>query len=87
VHRERDWPDAFMLRLRVFGELLVGVLERNEMFAQLREAEARVSIAADSAEAGPWALDCGTRVFWATERARVILGHSPGSREARSSRR
>jgi PAS domain S-box-containing protein len=50
VHRERQWPDVFVTRLRVFGEMLVIALERQGMFAELREAEERVSFVADSAE-------------------------------------
>jgi two-component system, NarL family, sensor histidine kinase UhpB len=76
VHQEREWPDAFVTRLRVLGEMLVGALDRQEMFVGLREAEERVSLAADFAEAGLWTLDYRTGVFWATERARVILGYA-----------
>jgi two-component system, NarL family, sensor histidine kinase UhpB len=76
VHQEREWPDAFVTRLRVLGEMLVGAVERQEMFVGLRDAEERVSLAADSAEAGLWTLDYRTGVFWATERARAILGHA-----------
>ena len=43
----------------------------------MRESEERVSLAADSAEAGLWTLDYRTGVFWATERARAIFGFSP----------
>ena len=43
----------------------------------LRESEERLSLAADSAEAGLWTLDYGTGVFWVTERARAIFGYSP----------
>ena len=28
VFREREWPDAFVTRLRVLGEMLVGALDR-----------------------------------------------------------
>jgi PAS domain S-box-containing protein len=77
VHQECEWPDVFVTRLRVLGEMLVGALERQEMFAGLREAEERVSLAADSAEAGLWILDYQTGDFWATERARVIFGYAP----------
>jgi PAS domain S-box-containing protein len=76
-HRECDWPDALTARLRLLGELLVGALERNAMLAELREAEARVSVAADSAGAGLWVLDYRTGVFWATERARAVFGYAP----------
>jgi len=55
----------------VLGELLVSALERQAMVAGLREAEERVSLAADLAEAGLWTLDYRTGVFWATPRARA----------------
>jgi len=77
VHQEREWPAAFHTRLRVFGELLVGVLERQAMIAALGAAEERVSLAADSAEAGLWTLDPRTGVFWATNRTRSIFGFGP----------
>jgi PAS domain S-box-containing protein len=76
VHRECEWPDALVQRLRVLGEMLVDALERQEMFAGLREAEERLSLAADSAEAGLWELDYETGVFWATEQARAIFGYA-----------
>ena len=78
VRQECEWPDAFVTRLRVLGEMLVGALERQSMFAGLRDAEERVNLAADSAEAGLWALDYRTGVCWATERARTIFGYSSG---------
>ena len=78
VHRERAWPDAFVPRLRVLGELLVGALERQDLFAGLREVEAQVSLAADSAGAGLWTLDLESGRFWATRRAREMFGFTPG---------
>ena len=36
LHEEREWPDVFVTRLRVLGELLVGALERQKMFASSR---------------------------------------------------
>jgi len=78
VHGERDWPDPFVVRLRVLGEMLVGAMKRGEMFVQLRQAEERLSLAADSAEAGLWTLNHRTGVVWATERARAVFGYSPG---------
>lgn len=77
VARERAWPDAFVSRLRVLGELLVGALDRQALFADLHEAEAQVSLAADSAGAGLWTLDYGTGRFWATRRARKMFWYAP----------
>jgi PAS domain S-box-containing protein len=80
VRDEHEWPEAFVKRLRVLGELLVGAMERQAMIAGLREAEARVSLAADCAEAGLWMLDCTTGTYWASERARALFGYSPDER-------
>ena len=77
VHEEREWPDVFVTRLRVLGQMLAGALERQTMVADLLEAETRVSLAADSAEAGLWTLDFGTGTFWATPLARAIFGYRP----------
>ena len=77
VFEEREWPFAFVARLRVLGEMLVGAIERQAMLSVLREADERMSLAADAAEAGLWTLDYGTGVFWATDRARAMFGYGP----------
>jgi PAS domain S-box-containing protein len=77
VHEEREWPDPLLARLRVLGQMLVGALVRQEMFARLGDVEERLAMAADSAAAGLWILDVGTRVFWVTERTRAIFGFRP----------
>jgi len=76
VHRECEWPDVFVTRLRVLGEMLVSALERQEMFCGLLEAEERMSLAVDSSGAGLWTLDYRTGAFWTTERGRAIFGYS-----------
>jgi PAS domain S-box-containing protein len=78
VHREREWPDALVHRLRVLGELLIGALKRQEMILDIRESEERLRLAAESAEAGLWGLDLATLVFWVTPRTRAIHGFDPG---------
>ena len=51
VHQEYEWPDAFVTRLRVLGETLVGALERQALFEGVREAEERALLAADGLRA------------------------------------
>ena len=77
VHEEIEWPDLLVTRLRTLGELLVGSLRRKEAMEELRESEARLTLAADSAEAGLWTLDRDTGALWLTDRARNLLGFSP----------
>ena len=51
VQREYEWPDPFVTRLRVLGEMLVGALDRQAMFDGLRKAEERATLAADALRA------------------------------------
>lgn len=77
VYRECEWPESYVSRLRVLGQLLVGALDRQAVLAGLREAETRLSMAADAAEVGFWTLDFGTDCFWATDRTRSMFGYAP----------
>jgi len=74
VQRERVWPEQFIPRLQLLGEIFVSALERRKAEQGLRQSEARLSLAVNSAEAGLWELDCSTGIFWTNEQARKIFG-------------
>jgi PAS domain S-box-containing protein len=76
LRAERDWPDALVKRLQLVAQVFTNALARKRADETLRESEERLSLAADSAEAGLWNLDYSSGVFWATERARTIFGYS-----------
>ena len=66
---ERTWPDAVAKRLQLVAHVFGNALARKRADETLRESEERLTLAADSAEAGLWTLDYSTGVFWATDRA------------------
>lgn len=72
--QECDWPEEYIPRLRVLGEAIVNALERRRALEELRIHEARLSLAADSADAGLWELDLQSRCFWATPKAYELYG-------------
>ena len=74
---ERAWPPLLVQRLGLVAQVFTNALARRRADEALREAEARVSLAADSAEAGLWTLDSATGVFWVTNRTRAIFGFGP----------
>ena len=76
---ERDWPEPLVKRLTLVALVFANALERKHSEQALRKSEARLSLAADSAEAGLWELDCSTGIFWASEQALSIFGY--GSEE------
>ena len=74
---ERAWPPLLVQRLGLVAQVFTNALARRHADEALREAEERVSLAADSAEAGLWTLDSDTGVFWVTNRTRAIFGFGP----------
>ncbi len=77
VQKARPWPEAYIPRLQLLGEILVNALERRNIEQALRDSEERVSLAATSAEAGIWVMDAGTGQLWATDKLRDIFHFAP----------
>jgi PAS domain S-box-containing protein len=76
MQAERDWPDPLVKRLELVAQILGNALARRRADEALRASEERLALAADSAEAGLWALDFETTAIWATGRARRVFGYS-----------
>ncbi len=73
LQKERVWPEVFIPRLQMLGEIFVNALERRKIEQALRESEERLELAAASAEAGVWALDVEADRLWATDKLRDIF--------------
>jgi formate hydrogenlyase transcriptional activator len=74
LKEERDWPEDIVVHLRLLGEIFVSALQRRVDDYALLEAKERLSLAVESAGAGLLDLDLESGVYWATDRAREILG-------------
>ncbi len=77
LQTEREWPDAVVKQLQMVAQVFTNALARQRSDEALRQSEERLSLAADAAEAGLWALDYATGSFWTTARARAIYGFDP----------
>jgi PAS domain S-box-containing protein len=73
MRQARDWPDDLVQRFCMVADLFAHVLARRRSEMELRESEERLSLAADSAEAGLWSLDPERGRFWATGKIRSIF--------------
>ena len=73
----RDWPEPLQKRLRLIAQVFANALERKNAEQKLRASEARLSLAAASANAGLWTLDPATGQIWATDKTYEILGLPP----------
>ncbi len=76
---ERHWPEDVIKRLVLVAQVFSNALSRKGMEKALRSSEARLSLAADSAEAGLWEYSVETGLFWATRRALEIFEHTSTS--------
>ena len=74
--RKHVWHDNEIKRLKLVAEIFSNALARMNSERKLVESTDRLALAAESAEAGLWELDCRTNIFWATEEARRIFGYS-----------
>ena len=77
MRAERVWPDDLVQRMRLIAEVLAGALARKRFEESLRESEARLSLAATSAEAGLWVLEIASGHIWTTEKTRELYGFAP----------
>ena len=77
VRAERIWPEDLVQRMRLIAAVFAGALARKRSEESLRESEARLNLAATSAEAGLWILEIATGHIWATEKARELYGFAP----------
>ncbi len=77
VRKERDWPQGYISRLCLLGEIFVNALERRKADQALGASEYRLNLAAESAGAGLWSLEPESGVFWLTDQTRSLFGFPP----------
>ena len=77
IRAPRDWPEPLQKRLRLIAQVFANALERKNAEQKLRASEARLSLAAASANAGLWTLDPDTGQIWATDELYELLGLPP----------
>lgn len=77
VRTHRIWPEEYIPRLRLLGEIFVNALERSRTQKALQESEERLNLAVSGAEAGLWDMDTGTGHVWATPTLRELFGFNP----------
>ena len=77
LSEERHWPETVVKQLQLVAHVFANAIARRRHDLSLRESKERLSLAADSAEAGLWELDPETGDIWATDRTRKIFGFAP----------
>jgi PAS domain S-box-containing protein len=74
TRNERDWSESLQSRLQLIAQVFANALARKHADETLRESEKRLSLAADSANAGLWTLEPESGKIWGTEKTFQLLG-------------
>ncbi|OHB57886.1 MAG: hypothetical protein A2Y12_01565 [Planctomycetes bacterium GWF2_42_9] len=82
VFKERKWPEEFVPRLTLLGEIFVNALERRNADQALRLSDARVASAIEIAGLGFYEMTKDGRVSFFDNRIRALLG-LPTNEESR----
>jgi PAS domain S-box-containing protein len=77
IQAERAWSDALVQRLQLVAQIFANALARKRADEALCESEARLRLAAASADAGLWELDLESRRLWVTDKTRTLFGLPP----------
>jgi PAS domain S-box-containing protein len=71
---DRTWPEEYIPRLRLLGEIILNCMKLVRANQTLRERELRLGLAATSAEMGMWTADLQTGTTWGTGKQRELFG-------------
>ena len=77
VRQERAWPEPLVGRFQLIAQVFGDALARSRADRALRESEARLSLAAASADARLWELEPATGRLWVTDTGREFYELSP----------
>jgi PAS domain S-box-containing protein len=74
---EREWSPELVGQLRIVAQIIANALNRKFTERGLRESEAQLKLAAESASAGLWSWDYRSGKIWVTDQTRRLYGFSP----------
>jgi formate hydrogenlyase transcriptional activator len=77
TRQERAWPEPLQKRLQLIGQVFANALDRKRAEQRLRDSEARLSLAAASANAGLWTLEPVSGQLWSTQKTNELFGLAP----------
>jgi PAS domain S-box-containing protein len=77
TQEELKIPEPLQKRLQLISQVFASALARKRADQTLRDSEARLSLAAESADAGLWTLEPISGHVWATEKTFELFGLPP----------
>ncbi len=77
VQAERSWPEPLVKQLQLVAQIFANALARKCADLELRESEARLSLATTAAGAGLWIMELDSGKVWVSEKSRELFHFGP----------
>ena len=74
---EYTWAELLVKQLKLVAQIFTNALTRKRAEAELRESEARLSLATDAAGVGLWIMEIATDNVWVTPKTRELVHFAP----------
>ena len=74
---EYTWTELLVKQLKLVAQIFTNALTRKRAEAELRESEARLSLATDAAGVGLWIMEIATDNVWVTPNTRELVHFAP----------
>ena len=73
LKEERPWPEPIVKKLHLVAQIFTNALTRKRSELELRESQARLSMATDAAGVGLWVMETDTGNVWVSPRTREMF--------------
>ena len=77
MRKERTWPEALVKRLQLVAQIFTNALIRKQADRDLRESEARLSLATSAAGACLWSMEIDSCKVWVSPQTRELFHFAP----------
>jgi len=77
MREEREWPEAVVMGFKLIAQVFANALARKRADRELRESEARLSLATDAAGAGLWIFNLDGDDVWFSAKTRELFHFAP----------
>jgi PAS domain S-box-containing protein len=85
MREERDWSETVVTGFRLIAQVVANALARKRADRELRDSEARLSLAADAAGAGLWIFYLDTDDVWVSQTTRELFHFAPDEKVTNNS--
>jgi len=77
MRRDREWPESMVMGFKLIAQVFANALARKRADRELRDSEARLSLATDAAGAGLWIFYLDTDDVWVSPTTRELFHFAP----------